>query len=381
MTKKRKIIVTVVGLILALAIAAAWLGYTVIKSATPRDVEPDAIIQGVNFVGIYVDDVDAAEAYYASSVGTEAVDAPELDPSGLLATFGANGVSTENDVSTEDVAQDDEGDTARPSSRLIRSSNAQLWLMSSANRSESGAKASAVPVNGTGIAHVCFQVARETDAYAKMVDAGASTIGSPELVHLNPGNPVYYGYLADRYGIITEVEEVDVAALDLPQPPTNKYRIRHVSLATPDIDAMIDFYSAFLGGQEPRHAGWLSPFSGETVDQVSGLVGSELEMAWFQIRNLELEIFQYHSHLPERLSEPRPLDAPGYNMIVLDVSDLDAARKRFIDAGGELVAGPESFAGGLAIYGRDPDGNLLVLHKVAGSSPFSAKNFADNGAN
>ena len=44
-----------------------------------------------------------------------------------------------------------------------------------------------------------------------------------------------------------------------------------------------------------------------------------------------------------------------------------------------LVAGPESFAGGDAIFGRDPDGNLLVLHKGADTSPFSAKNFADNG--
>ncbi len=374
MTKKRKIIVTLVGLVLTIALAAAWLGYTIIKSATPREVEPDAIILGVNFVGIHVDDVDAAAAYYASSVATEEVDAPSLDPSGLFVAFGASGVSE------EDGATDEVEDDARPSSRLIRSSNAQLWLMTSANRSEAGTQTSAVPVNGPGIAHVCFQVAQETDAYAKMVRAGANTIGAPDLVHLNPKNPVYYGYLADPHGIITEIEEVDVAALDLPQPPTNKFRMRHVSLATPDIDAMIEFYSAFLGGQEPRHTGWLSPVSGETIDQVSGLKDSELEMAWFQIRNIELEIFQYHSHLPERPVEPRPIDAPGYNMIVLDVSDLDGARKRFVDAGGELVAGPESFAGGQAIFGRDPDGNLLVLHKVAGTSPFSAKNFADNGA-
>lgn len=364
MTRKRKVIAAVAGLCLALVIGVLWLGYTVMTSATPREVEPDSVIQGVNFVGVHVDDVDAAEAYYASSVDTETVDSPELIPSALLAGF---------------VAQGAEGDEALISSKLIRSSNAQLLLMSAANRSDSGARAKAVPVNGTGIAHICFQVARETDAHRRMLAAGGVPVGEPDLIHLNPANPVYYGYVADPHGIITEIEEVDVASLDLPEPPKNQYRIRHVSLATPDIDAMIEFYSALLGGQEPRHVGWLSLVSGENVDKVSGLKDSELEMAWFQIRNLELEIFQYHSHLPEPVAEPRPLDAPGYNMIVLDVSDLDLARERLIEAGGEMVSGPEGFAGGEAIFGRDPDGNLLVLHKVATTSPFSAKNFADNG--
>ncbi len=362
MTTKRKVIVALSGIVLALAIATAWLGYTVVKSATPREVEPDSIILGVNFVGLFVEDLDAAEAYYANSVGTQAVEATDLLPEGFLSQLA--------------MPQDPD---AAIGSRLIRSSNAQLLLMRSTNRSEAGAAATAVPVNGTGIAHVCFQVARETDAHARMLAAGGTPVGADDLVHLNPQNPVYYGYVADPQGIITEIEEVDVAALDLPEPSKNEYRIRHVSLATPDLDAMIAFYSAFLGGQEPRHVGWLSQVSGENVDKVSGLDGSKLEMAWFQIRNLELEIFQYHSHLPNPLTQPRPLDAPGYNMIVLDVSDLDLARQRLVDAGGEIVGEQEGFASGEAIFGRDPDGNLLVLHTVAGTSPYSAKNFADNG--
>ncbi|MCK0127551.1 VOC family protein [Erythrobacter sp. F6033] len=362
MTKKRKIIVTLVGVVLALAAAAAWLGYTVVKSATLREVEPDSVILGVNFVGLFVEDLDAAEAYYANSVGTQAVEANDLLPEGFLSQF----------------AKPQSSDSAL-GSRLVRSSNAQLLLMGSTNRSDIGGATKAVPVNGTGIAHVCFQVARETDAHARMLAAGGKPLGVDDLVHLNPQNPVYYGYVADPQGIITEIEEVDVAALNLPEPPKNKYRIRHVSLATPDLDAMIAFYSAFLGGQEARHVGWLSLVSGENVDKVSGLDGSELEMAWFQIRNLELEIFQYHSHTPSPLAQPRPLDAPGYNMIVLDVSSLDEARQRLMDAGGEIVSGPEGFASGEAIFGRDPDGNLLVLHKVADTSPFSAKNFANNG--
>ena len=342
----------------------------------PREVEPDPIIQGVNFVGIYVEDLDEAEAYYASSVGTESITSPQLDASGMLEIFAASGPRAEDEVErqTRSTIQ-----SAAIETRLVRSANAQLLLMTSEHRSLKGPQTPAVPVNGTGIAHICFQVAQETEAYAKMVAAGAKTLGAGELVHLNPRNPLYYGYLTDTNGIVTEIEEVDVPALNLPNPPKHRYRIRQVSLATPNIDALIDFYSILLGGQEARHVGSLWTVSGENVDRVSGLEGSELEMAWFQIRNLELEIFEYHSHRPAPLIEPRPLDAPGYNMIVLDVSDLDAARERLIRAGGELVSGPEDFAGGRAIFGRDPDGNLLVLHKVAATSPFSAKNFADNG--
>lgn len=340
----------------ALALAACGL----LGAGAPREVEPDSIIEGVGMVGIHVSDVTAAEAYYSSGVATETVEAPGIDPDGALAALLGD-----PDFSGE--------------ARLVRSANTQLWLMNFGERSSEGSGIGAVPVQGPGIAHVCFQVARSTSSYDKLVAAGASPVGVPEVVQLTEENPVHYAYVKDAEGIVTEVEEVDVAKLGLPTPPKNTHRIRHVSLATPDLGAMMDFYSVFLGGQEPRHVGGWVNVSGENIDKVSGLKDSAIEMAWFQIRNLELEIFQYHSHPTKRPTEPRPLDAPGYNMIVFDVSDLDAARQRLVDAGGKVVAGPARFADGQAIFGRDPDGNLLVLHKVAASSPFSAKNFADNG--
>lgn len=329
-------------------------------NSQPAPWEPDPIIRGVNYVGVTVEDLDAAESYYRDSVSAETLNDSSLEPGNIFASL-LNG-----------------GDGAAET-RLVRRTNAQLRLMAFAQRSSEGAATSAVPVQGPGIAHVCFQVAREANVYTRILAAGARPIGNEELVRLSDENPVHYGYVRDPQGIITEIEEVDLAALNLPEPPRNDYRVRHVSLATPDLDRMINFYSALLGGQEPRHVGWLRAVSGDTVDMVSGLAGSEIEMAWFQLRNLEIEIFQYHSHPTERLTEPRPLDAPGYNMIVFDVSDIEAARQRFIDAGGEIVTEAGPLDGGEIIFGRDPDGNLIGLQTLPASSVFSAENFPDNG--
>ncbi len=329
-------------------------------SGQPAPWEPDPVIRGVSYIGVTVDDLDAAEAYYRDSVSAETLDDSSLAAGNALASLPGAG-----DGAIE--------------TRLLRRTNTQLRLMAFTGRSREGAAASAVPVQGPGIAHICFQVAQETNVYARILAAGATPIGHEDLVQLNDENPVRYGYVTDPSGIITEIEEVDLAALALPEPPRNDYRVRHVSLATPDLDRMIDFYSAFLGGQEPRHVGWLRAVSGETIDMVSGLAGSELEMAWFQLRNLEIEIFQYHSHPTERPSEPRPLDAPGYNMIVFDVSDIDAARERLVDAGGEIVTEAAPLDGGEIIFGRDPDGNLIGLQTLPADSVFSAQNFPDNG--
>jgi predicted enzyme related to lactoylglutathione lyase len=200
------------------------------------------------------------------------------------------------------------------------------------------------------------------------------------MIQLNPKNPVEYAYVKDKDGAIVEVEHVDIAALNLPEPPKNQYRIRHFAIATPDIDRLVDFYSLFLEEKEPRRFGWwFWGISGEKVDKVSGLEDTELRMAWFQIRNMELEIAEYLSHPPIEPETPRPIDAPGYNMVVFDVSDLDAARDLFVKAGGTIVSDIESMDGGQIIFGRDPDGNLLGLQKVSNEAVVSSQNFKDNG--
>lgn len=344
-----------------LAVLALLLTTVACGQSGPRPLEkPDSIIQGVNYVGLAVDDLDAAQAYYTKGIAAEVVDNSPLPAGNPLARLHPAG-------------------KAAARTRTLRRTNAQIRLIDFDVPSQSGPGLRGVPVHGPGMVHMCFQVAQETDVYRRMLDAGGAPVGKRGLVQLNERNPVYYGYVRDPQGVITEVEQVDLAKLDPPRPSANQYRVRHLSFATPNLGPMIAFYSAFLGGQEPRHVGKWMNVSGDPVDQVSGLPGSKIEMAWFQLRNLEIEIFQYHSHPTQRPKTVRPLDAPGYNMIVFDVSDIAKARQRILDAGGTIVTPAGKMDGGRIIFGRDPDGNLIGLQQLPASSVLSAKNFPNNG--
>ncbi len=319
------------------------------------------VVRGVNYVGVSVSDLEQATAFYAGATDLVAIE------DGLIA-----GSEVFNVIAGR------QGVTVR--TRLMKSTNAQLKFMQFDNRSSLATAMPAVPVNGPGIAHVCFQAKKETRTYEKFLEAGAKHRGAREMVQLNPKNPVEYAYAHDHDGIMFEVEHVDVAALNLPEPPKNDYRIRHFAIATPDLDRLVDFYSVFLEEEDPRRFGWWNwGLSGEVFDQVSGLPDTELKMAWFQIRNMELEISEVLSHPPELPERPRPIDAVGYNMIVFDVSDLDAARDKLLEAGGTIVSGVEEQDGGRIIFGRDPDGNLLGLQVADPTAIISSQNFKDNG--
>lgn len=335
--------------------AALLLGGCSLIASNPEQ-ELDDVFVGVNYVGVVVDDLEASTNLYQSAFAASVVADEPLDLS-----------AWPSEIVPEDLAE------AR--SVLIRSSNAQLRLISF----DSQLSGEAVSVTGPGIAHVCFQAVDTTQPYAKALAAGAQPIGGEELVALSSRNPVKYGYITDPFGTITEVEEVDITQLDLPEPPKNTHRMRHVAFATPDLDRLTNFYSSLLGNQEPRRIGHWFRISGDNVDQVSGIEGSEIEMAWFQLRNLEIEIAQFHSHRTERADAPRPFNAPGYNIIMFDVSDLAKARQRVVDAGGTIVSESVSIDGAATVFARDPDGNLIGFQQLPESSIYSAKNFDGNG--
>ncbi len=305
------------------------------------------LFEGINYVGVSVGDMDAAINFYQTPAALSLLD-------------------DGNDEASDDAVQ----------TQMLRSVNAQIRLM----KFPEPTAAAVTPVQGPGIAHVCVQAAKSTDAYGKFLENGGEAIGDPEMVTLNPRNPVQYAYVKDPDGNVVEVEHVDVEALNLPAPPKNRHRIRHVALATPDIDRLTDFYSELLDEPKPRRIGRLRPFSGENIDKVSGLPGSEIKMSWFQVRNLELEISQYFSHPTGIPNPPRPVDAIGFNMIVFDVNDLAAAEAKFVEAGGVLETLDPSLDDETVFFGRDPDGNLLGFQDVPDSSVFSSQNFANNGA-
>ncbi len=328
------------------------------KSPSPERTE--TVIRGVNYVGLTVRDLDAAADFYTSATDLTLVDERTLENSPALdAIAGRSGVTID--------------------ARLYRSANAQVRFMQFAAPSEKATATSRVDVQGPGFSHVCYQVVKTTRAYERFLEAGGTTVGAPEMVQLNPRNPVEYAYARDIDGTLFEVEHVDIEKLDLDTPPKNDYRIRHVAIATPDIDRITSFYSVLFEDPNPRRIGRLGGISGENLDKVSGLPNSKIKMSWFQIRNVEFEIGHYVSHPTETPSSPRPIDAPGYNMIVFDVTDLNAAREKLTEAGGVIVSDAEAMDGGEMFFGRDPDGNLLGFQVAPANAAVSAQNFEDNG--
>lgn len=341
--------------------AAAVLGLGACSPQT-SELPEDSVIKGVGWVGATVSDLDRTAALYEDAINLEQVNEDAIAQNAAFDQLaGRAGVEAQT--------------------RMMRSVNAQIRFMSFANPSEEAIATPRMAVQGPGIMHVCYQVDQETEAYQNFLAGGAQFMGEKEMQQLNPDNPVFYSYSRDFDGLIAEIEHVDITQLDLPAPPKNQYRIRHVALATPDIDRLSGFYAKFLGQPRFRRFGqW--PFlrmEGEKSDKVAGLEGASAEAAWFQIRNLELEMFQFHSHPTTDRDTPRPIDANGYNMIVFDVSDMDAARDLLLSAGGTIVTEPFPMDGGRIMFGRDPDGNLIGLQVAPTDSFVSSRNFKNNG--
>jgi predicted enzyme related to lactoylglutathione lyase len=147
------------------------------------------------------------------------------------------------------------------------------------------------------------------------------------------------------------------------------YRMRHVAIVVADIDRTVAFYTALLGRQ-PRER--RSNLVNKTLDVTSDLDNVKLDVAWYNVNNLELEIWEYLNHPVTAPVSPRPLEALGYNMIVLDVSNADMAAAKLVEAGGALIAKSAPMDGGRMAFGRDPDGNLIGLFEVEAGSPYSA---------
>lgn len=318
----------------------------------------DTLIRGINYVGVSVSDIDSAAAFYVSSANLQTVRSSVIQGNPAL-----DGIAGRENVTAK--------------TRLLKSSNAQLRFMEFANPSAKAQSSAKVNVHGPGIAHICFQVAETTQTYQRFLKAGATAIGDPEMVQLNPRNPVVYAYAHDADGAIIEIEHIDFDKVS--RPRNNDYRIRHVSLASPDVDRMVAFYSILMQQPEPRRVGRGGTLAGENFDKVSGHAGTRMEMAWFQARNLELEIVQYHSHPSELLSEQRPLDALGYNMIVFDVTSIWQAREKVLEAGGRIVSEITVTDDGEMFFARDPDGNLLGFQVAEDDAAVSSQNFENNG--
>lgn len=325
------------------AVAAGGCSSTTAEAALQTDDGP--VVRGISYIGISVSNIERSAAYFAGAGGLLEVDRSELRA-----------------IALDRIA----GKTVSARTRTLRSNSGQIRLMQFDRPAAAAQAAGVVPVQGPGITHVCFQSPDSKPIFPKFVAAGAKPLSrTGDLVQLRPDVPVKYAYLRDADGTMIEIEQLLLDNL------TFDHRMRHVAIASLDIDRTVAFYTAVLG-KAPRER--RSNLVNKTLDVTANIDNLKLDVAWFQVGNLELEIWEYLNPAPAPAGEARPLEALGHNMIVFHVSDPAVALQSLEAAGGLRVTAPSVMDGGQIAFGRDPDGNLIGFFRPGSdASPFSTR--------
>lgn len=271
-------------------------------------------LRGVHRVELVVGDPDAAAAFYGAETTLAPVD----------------------------------GGAGR--TKLLRGPNTHVEL-----HPATAAAAAITPVEGPGITHVCFQSPSEDGLFRRFIDRGATTVTRGGATVDLAGAGVTYGYARDMDGLMFEVEQLDRPHFDGP------FWIAHVAFATPDIDRLVDFYSALVGKGPYRR---VNKVMGPPVDEVTGLDGARMRAAWVDVGNMVLEFWQFISPPTPTTRIVRPDGSPGFGAVVFEVDDLDVAVERLSSLGIEasVDAAPGHF--GRQASATDPDGNLLRFVEI-----------------
>lgn len=146
--------------------------------------------------------------------------------------------------------------------------------------------------------------------------------------------------------------------------------LHHASITTGNLDRLAAFYRDQLGFTVVMESAWNG--DNPQADTIFGLKGSAVRMVMLRTANAFLELFEFaHPVSPERGSD-RPVFHQGLTHICIAVSDLEAEYARLCAAGMSFNSAPQHVPGLCrAVYGRDPDGNLIELIEPDPAGPFA----------
>lgn len=142
--------------------------------------------------------------------------------------------------------------------------------------------------------------------------------------------------------------------------------IHHVAVSTGDLDRLVGFYTEHLGFEIAMETSWRDR---PVIDDIIGLKNSAARQVMLRAGNAYVEVFEYQSPVGKPGDPERPACDHGYTHFCLDVEDLDAEYTRLAAAGMRFNCPPpplDSLGSGKirAVYGRDPDGNLIELQEI-----------------
>lgn len=160
--------------------------------------------------------------------------------------------------------------------------------------------------------------------------------------------------------------------------------VHHVAMATGNIDRIVAFYTEHLGFDLIMDTEWADR---PAIDEIVGLKNSAAKQAMLKAGNVFVEVFEYLSPVGKPGDPNRPAADHGYTHFCLDVTDIDAEYERLLGAGMTFHCPPAPLSklgsGKIrAIYGRDPDGNLIELQEIMDPEfLFSLQQLADTPTN
>lgn len=147
--------------------------------------------------------------------------------------------------------------------------------------------------------------------------------------------------------------------------------LHHVSLSTTNMDKFVHFYRDLLGMTLDR----ISPLGPgfEVFETVVGLREVTGQVAQFNLGNMNMEVFCYHTPKPQPGAR-RPACDAGIRHLAFDVKDISTEYERLKTAGVDFISPPQFIGPGkvTSCYLYDPDGNIVELQELHPGTPVRA---------
>jgi catechol 2,3-dioxygenase-like lactoylglutathione lyase family enzyme len=152
--------------------------------------------------------------------------------------------------------------------------------------------------------------------------------------------------------------------------------IHHFTVHVRDLPRMKRFYMEAFGFEDPGYEGAWS--DNAQIDEIVDVPNSAARSAMLIAGNCYLEIFQYSAPKPDDSTAPRKPHEHGYTHFCVDVTDIDAEVERLSKLGMTFHRArgrgrPVDVGIVKAIYGRDPEGNLIEIQETLPGCSFDAK--------
>jgi len=332
----------------------------------PNSVLVDSVtnIEGVNHIGLSVQNLDRVLEFYRSATGFEVT----------------HNESFENDASADRLFA---RNNVKVRTAILRSPNWVLELSEFAHNDS--VTLTDMPVIGPGMSHTCYQSPKHQGLFEKFAAQGARFLNRHGKPVYSPTYGVSYVYAYDPEGNVLEMEELDgeqllkhAGYLDNWDKDNQSIWMSQVSLFTPDRDRLMQFYHKIF--QTNPHRIVEVPV-GEFGDNLFDIDNAKVKIGWFRLNRQSkvMEILQFIDPATPQSTKEREPTSLGYSFS-LEVSDIEVEYQRLQALGVEFFSAPVKLGRFIQAYARDIDGNIFSLRQpVDLDGPFSVKAYDKRG--